>query len=125
MIHDTSRHPLTWTLMASIRSLSLRRKLPLLVSTLTAGALVVAGTLAYIEVRGSAIQAVEARLAAVTAELANASSVAQAGRLARDSVLSRSPVVLHARGAAPPIQPRSRRSWRRSASRPKATCRCC
>jgi signal transduction histidine kinase len=88
--------------MASIRSLSLRRKLPLLVSTLTAGALVVAGTLAYVEVRGSAIQAVEARLAAVTAELANASSTAQAGRLARDSVLARSPVVLDAlRGRVP------------------------
>ena len=60
--------------MAILGHLSLRQKLPLLVSGVTAGALAIAGTLAYVEVRGAALAAAETRLQSVALELADLST---------------------------------------------------
>jgi signal transduction histidine kinase len=56
--------------MRDSSGLSLRHKLPLFVSGITAAALIIAGTLAYFAVRASNRDAVEARLAATSAQLA-------------------------------------------------------
>jgi signal transduction histidine kinase len=55
--------------MVSLRGLPLRKKLPLLVATLTAGALVLAIALAYVEVRQTAQVAMEARLRSLAVEI--------------------------------------------------------
>lgn len=55
--------------MTPLNGLSLRQKLPLLASTLTVGALLVAGALAYHEVRQTAVSAAEARLTSLTEQL--------------------------------------------------------
>ena len=67
--------------MKQPRGLSLRRGLPLLVSSLTAVALTVAGALAYVEVRTAALAAAEARLRAVSLELADFSAATVDSRL--------------------------------------------
>jgi signal transduction histidine kinase len=72
----------TARLMLSLRNLSLRRKLPLLVSCLTAGALLIAGGLAYLEVRRSALAAAESRLESIVSELGTITAVGQATRIA-------------------------------------------
>jgi signal transduction histidine kinase len=64
----------------SLRNLSLRRKLPLLVSGLTGAALLAAGTLAYLEVRNAAVAAAEARLSSIVAELGTLTVATQSAR---------------------------------------------
>jgi signal transduction histidine kinase len=64
----------------SLRNLSLRRKLPLLVSGLTGGALLAAGMLAYLEVRNAAVAAAEARLSSIVAELGTLTLATQTTR---------------------------------------------
>ena len=64
----------------SLRNLSLRRKLPLLVSGLTAAALLAAFTLAYLEVRNATVVAAEARLSSIVAELGTLTVAAQTAR---------------------------------------------
>lgn len=56
--------------MALVNGPSLRQKLPLLASTLTVGALLIAGTFAYVEVRRAAVTSAETRLTSLTGELA-------------------------------------------------------
>lgn len=51
------------------KGLSLRQKLPLLISTLTAGSLIVAGTLAYLEVRQTATRSAEVRLTSISEDI--------------------------------------------------------
>jgi signal transduction histidine kinase len=87
--------------MLAFRSLSLRQKLPLLVSTLTAGALLVAGALASIEVHQAARAAAESRLRTATVELVNllANTVETRGEL--EAAIARSPRVLSAVRGAP------------------------
>jgi signal transduction histidine kinase len=74
----------------SLRNLSLRRKLPLLVSGLTGAALLAAGTLAYLEVRNSAVAAAEARLSSIVSELGTLTVATQSARdeLERDVAAS-------------------------------------
>ena len=64
----------------SLRNLSLRRKLPLLVSGLTGAALLAAGTLAYLEVRNASIAAAEARLSSIVSELGTLTVATQSTR---------------------------------------------
>jgi hypothetical protein len=77
----------------SLRNLSLRRKLPLLVSGLTAAALVAAGTLAYLEVRNAAVAAAEARLSTVVAELGTLTVAAQTAREELEQTVAAAPQV--------------------------------
>ena len=60
--------------MEFLRRLSLRQKLPLLVCSLTSGALMVAGGLAYFEVRSTARAAAQSRLQAVAHQLSEIST---------------------------------------------------
>ena len=88
--------------MVAIRSLSLRQKLPLLVSAITAGALLVAGALAYVEVRGAARAAAESRLRSATFELVDLFVSSLAARAEIEQGVTRSPLVRAAlRGSAP------------------------
>jgi signal transduction histidine kinase len=77
----------------AFRNLSLRRKLPLLVSGLTAGALLAAGTLAYFEVRSISVTAAEARLLSLVSELGTLTVATQAARDALEDSVARAPVV--------------------------------
>ena len=77
----------------SLRNLSLRRKLPLLVSGLTAGALVLAGAFAYLEIRGAAITAAEARLESIVSELGTLTIANQAARAAVEQRVTTAPEV--------------------------------
>ena len=76
-----------------LRNLSLRRKLPLLVSGLTAGALVLAGALAYLEIRGAAIAAAEARLESIVSELGTLTMATQTARTALEQRVTTAPEV--------------------------------
>jgi signal transduction histidine kinase len=82
--------------MPAIRSLSLRRKLPLLVSGLTAGSFILGGTLAYLEVRRAALEASAQRLSSLSRELGSLTSQGQTARLALEDVVASSPVVASA-----------------------------
>lgn len=79
--------------MTLIRDLPLRRKLPLLVTGLTAGALLASGTLAYLAVRRSALTAAEARLSSIVSELESLTTANQAERGEMERGLAASPVV--------------------------------
>jgi signal transduction histidine kinase len=87
--------------MLAFRGLSLRQKLPLLVSTLTGGALLVAGGLAYIEVRGAARSAAESRLRSATVELVDVLAASLETRAAIEAGVTVSPRVLAALRGAP------------------------
>jgi signal transduction histidine kinase len=76
-----------------LRGLSLRQSLPLLVSGFTAGALLVAGTLAYVEVSRAARAAAEARLENIAIELARLNEVSQAERVALEERVANARVV--------------------------------
>ncbi|HET9949312.1 MAG TPA: hypothetical protein VFQ22_10360, partial [Longimicrobiales bacterium] len=79
--------------MPALRGLSLRQTLPLLVFGLTAGALLIGGTLAYLEVRGAAIAAAEARLTSVAQQLAAQAAANQATQIALEERVAASPEV--------------------------------
>ena len=79
--------------MGLIRDLPLRRKLPLLMAGLTAGALVVGGALAYFEVRRSALTAAEARLSSIVSELESLTTANRAQRSEMERRLADSPLV--------------------------------
>jgi signal transduction histidine kinase len=79
--------------MRFVAGLSLRRKLPLLVSALSVGALVLAGTLAYLEVRGASRAAAEARLESLTLEFRTLLEGAVESRIQLEESVIASPLV--------------------------------
>ena len=79
--------------MSLLSNLPLRRKLPLLVAALTAGALIASETLAYLEVRGSALTAAELRLSSIVSELESLTAANQAQRGAVEQRIVQSPLV--------------------------------
>src|SRR5688572_5987931 len=88
--------------MVPLRRLPLRQKLPLMMSALTAGALIVAVALAYIEVRGTARSAAEARLRSVRIEILDLFAPGLETRRQTEEAVARSATVLEAlRGATP------------------------
>ena len=66
--------------MSLVGGLSLRRKVPLLVSSLAAGALLIAGWLAYEEVRGSAWTSAQSRLESISQQLVELTAANEAER---------------------------------------------
>ena len=87
--------------MAPLRNLPLRRKLPLIVAGLTAGALVAAATLAYVEVRGAALATAEARLGSIVSELQGLTAANQAQRSELERRITESRLVAAALDGAP------------------------
>jgi signal transduction histidine kinase len=88
--------------MASLRGLPLRKKLPLLVATLTASALVIAIALAYVEVRRTAQAATEARLRSLAVEINDLIATGVETRRGLEDRVAGSRAVLAAlRGGAP------------------------
>jgi hypothetical protein len=85
----------------SLRNLSLRRKLPLLVLGSTAGALVLAGALAYVEVRTAAIEAAEDRLASIVSDLTALMTVNLTNRASLEQRIASAPVVRAALSGTP------------------------
>jgi signal transduction histidine kinase len=79
--------------MELLRRLSLRQKLPLLVCCLTSGALVVAGGLAYYEVRATSIAAASSRLEAVAHQISELSTQNVAARAALEEEVGQSDAV--------------------------------
>jgi signal transduction histidine kinase len=87
--------------MASLRSLSLRRKLPLLVSGLTGGALLVAGALAYLEVRSANREAAEARLQSLSTDMVDLLQASLSSRATLEQTAARSPTIVAALRGTP------------------------
>jgi signal transduction histidine kinase len=85
----------------SLRNMSLRRKLPLLVSGLTGAALLAAGALAYLEVRRAAVTAAEARLSSVVSELSALTVATQAARVELEQRVAAAPEITAALGGQP------------------------
>ncbi len=80
--------------------LSLRRKIPLLVSGLTAATLLLAATLAYVEVRAAALATAQARLESIVAELERLTAAGQNARSDLESRVAESSGVRAALGGA-------------------------
>jgi len=76
------------------RGLSLRHRLPLFVSGLTAGALLIAGTLAYLEVRSASRAAAELRLMSVSSQLLRLLATAVETRRSIEERVAGSPAVI-------------------------------
>ena len=87
--------------MVPLRRLSLRHKLPLLVTAITAGALVIGGTLAYVEIKTANRAAAEARLRQVQADLTGLNDAGTQARAALEERIASSALVRAALRGAP------------------------